>query len=350
MQWLYDRLALCRTLLRDDGALYLHLNGQAVHYAKLLLDEIFGAARFQNEIVWCYREAINAKKRWNRKHDTLLFYSKGAAFTFNADAVRTPYSESSVKKYRHQDEKGAYRLMGRGITDSPLRSQRDLPPAMERDYPELTYRHYLGAGTLPVDWWPIDIENQASPLRTGYPTQKPEALLERIILASSNPGDLVGDFCCGSGTTLAVAQRLNRRWIGCDASGLAIHVTRKRLLAMSERDFSVEQVADASISETKVPSNAFRLLSAKDGVRVQMDAGFAEEVDVWGVQWQADAAQHDPFCPHWWSVRQRTRLAKSPKSLQLASAPVASAVAATIQGYTLSGARFRYQVSELHYA
>ena len=96
-------------------------------------------------------------------------------------------------------------------TDSPLRSKRDLAPEMETLFPELTYRHYLGEGTLPVDYWLIDIENQASKRRTGYPTQKPEALLERILLASSNVGDLVGDFCSGSGTTLAVAERLISR-------------------------------------------------------------------------------------------------------------------------------------------
>ena len=232
LQWLYDRLALCRALLAEDGVLYLHLNWQAAHYAKLLLDEIFGVSRFQNEIIWCYREAINSKKRWNRKHDTILMYSKGAQFTFNHDAVREPYAETNIRKYRHKDEKGVYRLMGRGIVNSPLRSKRDLPPEYENEYPGLTYRHYLGEGTLPVDYWKIDIENQASARRTGYPTQKPEALLERILLASTNENDLVGDFCCGSGTTLAVAERLGRRWLGCDIGDAAIETTRKRLVKM----------------------------------------------------------------------------------------------------------------------
>ncbi len=177
-------------LLAEDGVLYLHLDWQAAHYAKLLLDEIFGGERFQNEIIWCYREAINSKKRWNRKHDTLLFYSKGERFTFNYNRVQQPYAESNIRKYRHRDEKGAYRLMGRGIVNSPIRCKRDLPLEYETLYPGLTYRHYLGEGTLPVDYWNIDIENQASAKRTGYPTQKPEALLERILLASTNEGDL----------------------------------------------------------------------------------------------------------------------------------------------------------------
>lgn len=132
--------------------------------------------------------------------------------------------------------------MGRGITDSPLRSKRDLPAEYETKYPGLTYRHYLGTGTLPVDYWQIDIENQASAKRTGYPTQKPEALLERIILASSNPGDLVADFCCGSGTTLAVAQRLGRLWLGCDSGAAAIRACRDRLAALTPRPwFQIER-------------------------------------------------------------------------------------------------------------
>ncbi len=247
LQWLYDRLVSCRELLADDGVLYLHLNWQAAHYAKLLLDEIFGVARFQNEIIWCYREAINSKKRWNRKHDTILMYSKGANFTFNHDRVREPYAETNIRKYRHKDENGVYRLMGRGIVNSPLRSKRDLPPEYEAQYPGLTYRHYLGEGTLPVDYWKIDIENQASPRRTGYPTQKPEALLERILLASTNENDLVGDFCCGSGTTLAVAQRLGRRWIGCDMGSAAIETTRRRLtdmLNVSAINFQYERIEE----------------------------------------------------------------------------------------------------------
>ena len=233
LQFLYDRLFVARKLLSETGCLYLHLDWQASHYAKLILDEIFGSEFFQNEIIWCYREAINSRKRWNRKHDTILFYSKTETYNFNPETVLEPYSEGAIKKFRRKDEKGPYRLMGRGFTDSPLRSKRDIPQEMETLHPELTYRHYLGDGTLPVDYWFIDIENQASPLRTGYPTQKPEALLEKIILASTNPGDLAGDFFCGSGTTLAVANRLKRRWVGVDSGELAINISSERLAKQS---------------------------------------------------------------------------------------------------------------------
>jgi len=247
LQWLLDRLTVARILLRDDGCIYLHLSWHAVHHAKLVMDEVFGADQFQNEVVWCYREAINSKRRWNRKHDNLLFYSKTERFTFNCDAVREPYSESTIGKFRSRDARGPYRLMGRGISGSPLRSKRDLPAEMETRFPELTYRHYLGEGTLPVDYWLIDIENQASSKRTGYPTQKPEALLERILLASTNEGDLVGDFCCGSGTTLAVAERLKRRWVGCDANPDAAAVARARLVGNGAAfvEFRVHPSGDA---------------------------------------------------------------------------------------------------------
>lgn len=316
LQWLYDRLALARELLAEDGSLYVHLSWHAAHYGKLLLDEIFGAARFQNEIVWCYREAINAKKRWNRKHDTILFYTKGERFTFNYEAVREDYAESHIKKYRLRDEKGAYRLMGRGITGSPLRSRRDLPPEYEARYPELTYRHYLGTGTLPVDYWLIDIENQASRVRTGYPTQKPEALLERILLASSNPGDLVADFCCGSGTTPAVASRLGRRWIGCDSGDLAIHTTRKRLLEVGgEAGFTLEAVEDASApdavsSSTTELSETVVVEHDSAEVRLRLSPDAALWVDMWAVQWPGRETKEaessgQPFRPDWWVARTR---------------------------------------------
>jgi adenine-specific DNA-methyltransferase len=231
LKYMYERLVLMRELLAENGSIYVHLDWHVGHYVKVMMDEIFGYENYQNEIVWCYREAINSKKRWNRKHDVMLFYSKTDNFTFNYSQVLDPHSEETIKKYRHLDEHGRrYRLMGRGLKDSPITSQRDVPVEWEKTHPELVYRHYLPPGKLPVDYWLIDIINQASSERLAFDTQKPEALIKRIILASSNPGDIVADFFCGSGTTLAVAEKLGRRWIGCDLSKFAIQVTRKRLL------------------------------------------------------------------------------------------------------------------------
>jgi len=247
LQMMYERLVLMKELLAENGSIYVHLDWHIGHYVKVMMDEIFGYDNCQNEIIWCYREAINSKKRWNRKHDVILFYTKTNDFVFNYKEVLEPHSEQTVKKYKHIDENGRkYRLMGRGLKNSPITSQRDVPIEWEINHPELVYRHYLPEGKLPVDYWLIDIINQASLERLAFSTQKPEALLKRIILASSNPGDLVADFFCGSGTTLAVAEKLGRRWIGCDLSRYAIHLTRKRLL-------EIEKSKDLLDEEKKIP-------------------------------------------------------------------------------------------------
>ncbi len=232
LQMLYTRLVPMRELLATDGSIYVHVDWRHAHYVKILLDELFGIQRFQNEIVWCYREAVNSKKRWNRKHDVIFFYTKGEKFTFNYREVLEPHSEATVKKYRRRDEKGPYRLMGRGLKGSPIRSARDVASEWEESHPELTFRHYLPEGRLPVDYWMMDIVNQASKERTGYGTQKPERLIERIVRASSGDAALVADFFCGSGTLPAVATKLGRRWIACDSSPAAIETTKTRLLAL----------------------------------------------------------------------------------------------------------------------
>ena len=235
LQWLFETLTLLRDLLSEKGSIYLHLDWHASHYAKAIMDEIFGTQNFQNDIAWCYREAINSSKRWNRKHDSILFYSKDIdKFYFNPTEVLQPHSPVTLKKYKHQDEKGKYRLMGRGIVGSPIESARDVSTDWEQKRPELVYRHYLREGTYPVDYWNIDIINQAAYERTGYPTQKPIALLERIIRASSKPGDLVLDCCCGSGTTAVASEMLGRRWIAVDSGAAAILMAKKRLCSLGE--------------------------------------------------------------------------------------------------------------------
>lgn len=234
IEFLRERLILAREILADDGVIYVHLDWKKAHYIKVILDEVFGENYFQNEIVWCYGEAINSKKRWNRKHDVIYFYSKSENFTFNYEKVLEEYSENTIKKYKHVDENGnRYRLMGRGLAGSPIRSKRDVSIEWEKTHPELVYRHYMKDGVLPVDYWNIPIINQSSAERIGYPTQKPEELLEKIILASSNEGDIVMDFFAGSGTSLVVAEKLGRRWIGCDIGKLSIYTIQKRLLTLS---------------------------------------------------------------------------------------------------------------------
>ncbi len=229
LSYMAIRLIECRRILKRSGSVYLHCDPTMSHYLKTTMDCIFGEKNFRNEVIWCYREAINSSKRWNRKHDTLLFYSMSEKWTFNADEVLQPHSEATVKKYHLEDEKGKYRLMGRGITGSPIKSKRDVAQNWETNHPEWVYRQYLRKGTYPVDYWFIDVINQNAKERVGYPTQKPLALLERIISASSNEGDTILDPFCGCATTCVAAERLGRKWIGIDISVKAYELVRERL-------------------------------------------------------------------------------------------------------------------------
>ncbi|MCC7117067.1 MAG: site-specific DNA-methyltransferase [Anaerolineales bacterium] len=199
LQFLYERLQLMERLLAPGGTIYLHLDWHADAYARLLLDEIFGAENFINEIIWAYHGPSPIKTAFNRKHDTILSYSKGKGYTFNADAVREPYNPNTVATFK------ASRKAGFGKIPN------------------------LARGKVPEDWWYFPVVARLHNERTGYPTQKPEALLERIILASSNPGDYVADFFSGSGTTAYVAAKHGRKFIAVDETFRALHTTRSRL-------------------------------------------------------------------------------------------------------------------------
>ncbi|MBM3235004.1 site-specific DNA-methyltransferase [Candidatus Poribacteria bacterium] len=213
------RLIELHRVLKPTGSFYLHCDPTASHYLKVVLDQVFGIKNFQNEIVWCYKERELSKKHWNRKHDVILFYMKDyGKHTFNWKEVAESYSEYTLRrKFKYKDDKGYYRLRYKDGRTDPKEEGED------------TYRQYESIGVPPRDWWQIPILNQAAKERLGYPTQKPEALLERIIKASSNEGDVVLDAFCGCGTTVAVAQRLKRRWIGVDITHLAITVIKSRL-------------------------------------------------------------------------------------------------------------------------
>ncbi len=190
--FLGDRLEAIHRVLRPEGSLYLHLDHRSVHHARLLLDSIFGPERFLNEIVWAYDYGGRARDRWARKHDSILWYSKSAVWTFNRDDVdRVPY-------------------MAPGLV-GPAKA---------------------ALGKLPTDVWWMTIVPTRGAERTGYPTQKPLRLLERIIRASSHPGDLVADFFCGSGTTAVAAARLGRRHLCVDSNPDAVRITQERLAAL----------------------------------------------------------------------------------------------------------------------
>ena len=220
------RLIEMYRILKNTGSIYLHCDPTASHYLKIILDGIFGFDNFRNEIVWCYKSRPQSKKYFGKKHDTILFYTKSDVYDFHWQSVVRPLSDETIKKYRLTDNEGRkYRLQGRGITGSPIRSAKDVDQKWEESNPELVVRDYLDEkiGVAQEDWWLIDIINQSSKERLGYPTQKPLALLERIIQASSKENDVVFDPFCGCGTTIEAAIRNQRKWIGCD---IAIHSVR----------------------------------------------------------------------------------------------------------------------------
>ncbi len=212
LQFLYERLAMMVRLLAPHGTLYVHLDWHANAYARLLLDELLGSDHLLNEIIWVYHGPSPIRSAFNRKHDTILAYVKGSKYTFNADAVREPYHPVTVKTFTSSPRAGFGKM-----------------PDLER-------------GKVPEDWWYFPVVARLHSERTGYPTQKPQALLERIILASSNPGDLVADFFCGSGTTPLVAAQLGRRFLAVDSTLRAIHTTQKRLLS-TQATFRLERTS-----------------------------------------------------------------------------------------------------------
>lgn len=207
LEFIRERLILLRELLTDDGSIYVHLDWKTVHYVKVLLDEIFGIENFRNEIVWSYNWASTVKKTFSHKHDVILWYSKGKSWIFNLDEMRVPYTEDQLKPYK-KDKNGLYCLDGSG-----------------KKY----YAH--PKGQLPSDIFFISIISRGAKERreVRYPTQKPERLLEKVIRASSNKGDIVFDCFAGSGTTGAVAEKLGRKWIMCDSGKLSLRTITNRL-------------------------------------------------------------------------------------------------------------------------
>ncbi|MFX0049005.1 MAG: DNA methyltransferase [Candidatus Hermodarchaeota archaeon] len=207
LQMLYERIVIFKKLLSKQGLFFIHLDWHASHYVKLILDEIFGRNRFINEIVWYYYNKYSAgKKNLPRAHDNILIYSKSSDFTFNEERVP-----------RRKPIKQLKREMINGV----LKNVKD-------EEGHVVYRTVSDKKI--DDVWKIPCLQPASKEYTGFPTQKHHALLERIIKIGSNEEDLIADFYCGSGTTLTVADKLNRRWIGCDMSEYSIYLTRKRLI------------------------------------------------------------------------------------------------------------------------
>ena len=238
LSMIYERLNLIKKLLAEDSSIYVHCDWRLNSSLRILLDEIFGEENFLNEIIWAYRGMSVSQNHYTRRHDSILFYKKGNNHTFNWQDITDEFTDVTKKKYKHKDEKGRqFRLHGRNINGSPIQNHTDVELKWLKSNPELCRVDYLDEkkGTKPKDWIVMDYLNVMSEERVDYPTQKPEALIERIIKASSNENDLIADFFCGSGTTLAVAEKLNRKWIGCDLGKFAIHTSRKRLVNVQRK-------------------------------------------------------------------------------------------------------------------
>jgi len=247
LDFLFQRLALMYRLLEPNGTLYLHLDWHANSYARLLLDELFGADHLLNEIIWAYHGPSPIRRAFNRKHDTILSYFKGEDYTFNADAVREPYNQNTVNTFKSSSKAGFGKM-----------------PNLER-------------GKVPEDWWYFPVVARLHNERTGYPTQKPVALMERIVRASSKPDDTIADFFCGSGTTPFAAAKNGRRFIACDATFQALHTARGRLID-SHVPFSLERDSNFDFPLSPTP-NSLKAHISSDSISLETDL----DLDYWEV-------------------------------------------------------------------
>ncbi len=220
------RIAEIHRVLKPTGSFYLHCDPTASHYLKLVIDAIFcpRGGEFRNEIIWCYTGGGRSRDDFAHKHDCIFRYAKGKRVTFNADTIRVDYNLDTSKRTSPKAW-GSHQGSHKTYAPNP-------------------------AGKVPEDWWQLSPINSQSKERLGYPTQKPEVLLERIIKASSNEGDVVLDAFCGCGTTIAVAERLNRQWVGIDITYQSISLILRRLEKQFGRDFT-QDVVDKDTQQVK---------------------------------------------------------------------------------------------------
>ena len=228
LSYMTERLLPMRNILKPTGSIYLHCDPTASHYIKVMMDGIFGHDNFRNQVVWCYERGGRSKRFFSWKHDVLLLYARDSSYTFNADAVRLPRKKTHMKT--EIDEEGREWQIKADAKSGKI------------------YRYAMDRGALCPDWWTgIQQLNRSEKERLGYATQKPVELLERIIAASSNPGDVVFDPFCGCATTIEAAHKLGRKWVGID---IAIHAIKRvakvrlrdRLGLIEGTDFEIEGV------------------------------------------------------------------------------------------------------------
>lgn len=210
IEFIRKRLILAKELLSDDGSIFVHLDNKMVHYIKIVMDEIFGKNNFRNEIIWAYTgPGSPGMRQFNRKHDVILWYTKSQEWLFNSDEIRIPYKDPN---------QGLRKAFGENFTEEDI-------------------KQYRKKGMIPFDWWEFSVVARKKidgVERTGYPTEKPQPLIERIIKTTTKAGDLVLDFFAGSGTTPFVSEKLKRRWIAIDVGKYSIYTIQKRLLNIKD--------------------------------------------------------------------------------------------------------------------
>ena len=226
LNWMYENLMAIKSIMSETASIYVHLDWHICHYVKILMDEIFGEDNFKNEIIWCYTGGTDNKNNFGRKHDTILFYSKSEISIFNG--VYENFAKNTLKRFNKEDENGKYK-------ENKLADGRITKTYMKKE------------GKMAPDYWNFPIVNRTYDEAVGYSTQKPEALLKRIINASSNQGMIVADFFGGSGVTAKVANDLGRKFIHCDIGVNSLDTTRDRL---------------------KEAGASFKIMDIKDGVNL----------------------------------------------------------------------------------
>ena len=281
---IYERLILMRDLMHPEGSIYVHCDWRVNGFIRLALDEVFGRDAHLNELLWCYSIGGKGKNRFARKHDTIYFYSKSDRYYFdgqNSDVVKPRKPNSHMRLNIDSD--------GREYQEKTDRKSGKV------------YRYFVDEGKIPEDYW-TDIEqlNWEDGERLAYPTQKPEKLMRRIIAASTNEGDLVADFFCGSGTTAAVAEKLGRKWIATDLGKFGIHTTRKRLIGVqrelkaADKNFRAFEVLNLGRYERQAYLNVSGRLTGKQKAEAlaTKERDFRELILL---AYKAEPLQNEPF-------------------------------------------------------
>lgn len=345
------RLVELHRVLKPTGSLYLHCDPTASHYIKLIMDAVFGFKNFQNEVIWKRTGSHGGAKRWGPIHDTLLFFTKGSSFAWNR--VFEEYDEAYINNYyRFEDDRGRYRLVTltgagtrtgdsgkpwRGVTPTEVGRHWAIPnSALQQAFPDLSLASKSTQEKLDLldeaglIYWPPkgvvpqqkryleenpgvqiqDIVTDIKPIssqaaeRLGYPTQKPEALLERIILASSNEGDIVLDPFCGCGTTIAVAERLNRKWIGIDVTYVSVDLMERRLIDMFTPVRNVLRLSAIPVAKRRAAMKAY-WSKGEDILQIGIQTGLKPFEVLGDPKDLASAhylAQNDKYQFEWWAI------------------------------------------------